>query len=171
MSEYEHLFANGTEFLMWQERNCFRCTKCNGEAEKPEDTCFIEWELSTGDPTEEAVTRAGLNGERWDPDAHPEGWCPSTHVCPEFVLDPDTVKPVKQPHRVTVFLRDARGFLRSWAGLAFRVYGNGNFRLIPFSRKATERAIDNDEDPMDYFVVGPFLAAKLAFGIWFGVWL
>ncbi len=43
-----HPFSNGGQWSDWQGSNCHRCTKYNPDADTPEQTCAVEFELSLG---------------------------------------------------------------------------------------------------------------------------
>jgi len=42
------MFSNGTEAMMWQDRNCQRCWKYNPERELQKARCKIEADIAIG---------------------------------------------------------------------------------------------------------------------------
>ena len=72
MERYQ-LFSNGTEFTLWQNRNCCKCVKAVWYNEKkdiyPKYRCMVQKHI------EEAAVTDGMGSKR-DYDATHSYWCP-----------------------------------------------------------------------------------------------
>lgn len=50
------IFSNGTEYEIWQRRNCEKCRKYVPFSELPEEGCEIEFYLSLGGDTPDGIS-------------------------------------------------------------------------------------------------------------------
>lgn len=71
--ERHQLFSNGTEFMLWQARNCEKCVKAVWFNEEkrflPKYRCMVQKHI------EEAAVTDGMGSKR-DYDATHSYWCP-----------------------------------------------------------------------------------------------
>ena len=61
-------FSNGTEFMIWRDKNCDRCEKANTETADRTKTCPMEYDIALASVTDgsipkESAERVGCNYE------------------------------------------------------------------------------------------------------------
>lgn len=54
-------FSRGTEFMVWYETNCAKCTKANFKATERDKTCPMEYDVSLGSVTDGEIPISSFN--------------------------------------------------------------------------------------------------------------